>query len=141
MSAAPPPLPSVEPTPTADDAPFWSAAAEGRLVLPRCRTCSTYIWYPRSICPACHSTDIEWVPGTGRGTVYSFTVNSRGFGPWADATPYVIAYVELDEGPRVLTNIVGADVAQSVHIGQAVTAVFEPAGSTQVLRFTPASAR
>lgn len=130
-------LPTVDPTPTADDAPFWAAAAEGRLVLPRCASCSTYIWYPRVICPACHSTDIEWVPGSGRGTVYSFTVNPRGFGRWAEVTPYAIAYVELEEGPRVLTNIVGTD-PESVHIGQAVTAVFEPAETTRVLRFTPA---
>jgi uncharacterized OB-fold protein len=131
------PLPAVEPTRTADDDPFWAAAAEGRLVLPRCRACSTYIWYPRATCPRCHATDAEWVPGSGRATVYSYTVNTRAFGPWADRTPYVIAYVELEEGPRVLTNIVGTDPG-SVHIGQAVAAAFEPAGSTQVLRFTPA---
>lgn len=130
-------LPTVEPTATPEDAPFWKAAADGRLVLPRCGACSAYIWYPRAICPLCQSTDITWVPGSGQGTVYSFTVPYRAYGPFKDETPYVIAYVELEEGPRVLTNIVGTD-PESVYIGQAVTAVFEPAGSTRVLRFTPA---
>jgi uncharacterized OB-fold protein len=81
---------------------------------------------------------VEWVDASGRGTVYSFTVNQRGQGPWAEHAPYVIAYVQLDEGPRVLTNIVGADPDQ-IRVGDAVTAVFQPAGSTKVLRFTPAS--
>jgi uncharacterized protein len=135
--SGPTPLPATAPTPTEDDQPFWAAAAEGRLVLPRCRGCETYIWYPRAICPDCHSTDVEWVAASGRGTVYSFTVNARAFGAWAEHAPYVIAYVELAEGPRVLTNIVGVDPDQ-VRIGLAVRAVFEPAEPTRVLRFTPA---
>jgi uncharacterized OB-fold protein len=132
------PLPAVAPTPTPEDSPFWAAAAEDRLVLPRCRACGTYIWFPRAFCPDCHSSDIEWAAATGRGSVYSFTVNHRGAGPWAELVPYVIAYVELEEGPRVLTNIVDADPA-AVRIGDAVVAVFEPAGETKVLRFRPAS--
>ncbi len=132
----PEPLPVVVPNPTPDDAPFWEAAAHDRFILPRCRGCATYIWYPRSFCPDCHTTDVEWVNVSGRGTVYSFTVNQRGPGAWAEHSPFVIAYVELEEGPRILTNIVGSDPAQ-VHIGQAVTAVFEPAGTTKVIRFTP----
>lgn len=131
------PLPAIPPDPGPDDAPFWAAAAEDRLVLPRCRACGALIWYPRGFCPDCHTSSVEWVDASGRGTVYSFTVNQRGSGAWANHAPYVIAYVQLDEGPRVLTNIVGADPDQ-VHIGDAVTAVFEPAGATKVLRFTPA---
>ena len=134
MSASEP-LPAVEPEPGPDGAPFWQAAAEGRLVLPRCQACGTYIWYPRTFCPACRSIGVDWVPASGRGTVYSFTVAQRGNGPWAGRAPYVIAYVELDEGPRVMTNLVGVD-PETVRIGDAVTAVFEPAGDTQVLRFT-----
>jgi uncharacterized OB-fold protein len=129
------PLPAVPPDPGPDDAPFWEAAALGRLVLPRCRGCGNFIWYPRTFCPDCHTSGVDWVNASGRGTIYSFTVNQRGSGPWADYGPYVIAYVQLEEGPRVLTNIVGADPDQ-VAIGAAVTAVFEPAGATKVLRFT-----
>jgi hypothetical protein len=132
------PLPAVPPDPGPDDEPFWRAAAEDRLVLPRCRGCGVHIWYPRSFCPDCHTSDVEWVDASGRGTVYSFTVTERGPGPWAEHAPYVIAYVELDEGPRVLTNIVGAD-PRSVRIGDPVAAVFEPAGDSKVVRFTPVS--
>ena len=130
------PLPANPPNPGPDDAPFWEAAAQDRLVLPRCQTCGTFIWYPRSFCPDCHTSEIEWTDASGRGTVYSFTVSLRGPGPWAERAPYVIAYIELDEGPRVLTNIVGAD-PQEVQVGDRVAAVFEPAGATKVLRFTP----
>lgn len=137
MSTKSGPLPAVPPNPGPEDAEFWRAAAEDRLVLPRCRSCGTFIWYPRGFCPDCHGEDVEWVPASGRGTIYSFTVTQRGAGPWAEHAPYVIAYVELEEGPRVMTNVVGAD-PDSVRIGDTVTAVFEPAGTTKVLRFTPA---
>jgi uncharacterized OB-fold protein len=69
--------------------------------------------------------------------VYSFTVSHRGMGPWASHAPYVIAYVELEEGPRVLTNLVDCDPG-AVRIGDPVTAVFQPAGNTKLVRFTPA---
>jgi uncharacterized OB-fold protein len=130
------PLPANAPNPGPDDALFWEAAARDRLVLPHCPACGTFIWYPRSFCPDCHAPEIEWTDVSGHGTVYSFTVCQRGPGPWAERVPYVIAYVELDEGPRVLTNIVGAS-PERVRIGDRVTAVFEPAGATKVLRFTP----
>ena len=69
------PLPVREPQPGPDDQPFWDAAAEGRLVLPRCRACGTYVWYPRTFCPDCRTFGVDWVPATGRGTIYSFTVS------------------------------------------------------------------
>ena len=131
-------LPAFGPDPTPEDAPFWEAAAEDRLVLPRCRGCATFIWYPRSFCPQCHSPQgVEWVPASGRGTVYSFTVSHRGMGPYSEHAPYVVAYVELEEGPRVLTNIVGADL-DTLGIGDPVTVVFQPAGQSKVPRFRPA---
>lgn len=137
MSAAVPELPAVAPDPGGEDAPFWDAAAEDRLVLPRCRACATFVWYPRTFCASCHSSGVDWVEVSGRGTVYSFTVSHRGMGPWREHAPYVIAYVELEEGPRVLTNLVGAD-PDSVRIGDRVRAVFQPAGATKLLRFCPA---
>lgn len=132
----PAPLPVTPPSPTPDDAPFWAALAQSRVVLPRCRSCQTWIWYPRTFCPACHTPGVEWLDVSGRGRVYSFTVSTRGVGSWADRAPYVIAYVELDEGPRVLTNLV--DVApDDVSIGQAVTAVVQFDGDAPALRFAP----
>jgi uncharacterized OB-fold protein len=106
-----------------DQREFWEAAAEGRLVLPRCNRCSAVIWYPRHLCPRCGSSDVTWFEASGRGTVYSYTVVHQGEGAFAAVTPFVIAYVELDEGPRLLTNLLGEPGAWTV--GQAVRAVFD----------------
>ena len=77
------------------------------------------------------------MPASGRGTVYSFSITRKGAGVWAEHSPYVVAYVELDEGPRVLTNIVGCDV-DDVHIGMAVAVVFDPTpAGPAVYRFEP----
>jgi uncharacterized OB-fold protein len=133
-----PHLPTTEPSPTLETEPFWQAAADGKLLLPRCNSCDAVIWYPRRFCPSCHRVDdVSWFEASGRGTVYSFTVVRQAPGPWKAAVPYVIAYVELDEGPRILTNVVGCD-ADDVSIGQRVETVFDrsPEGAG-VYRFTP----
>jgi len=104
----PAPAPAVLPEVKA----FWDATAEGRLVLPRCTECQTLIWFPRPFCPNCASTSVEWVPASGRGSVYSYTVNRRGVADlpaYRDAGVYVLAYVELEEGPRMMTNIVDCE--------------------------------
>ncbi|MBV9545045.1 MAG: Zn-ribbon domain-containing OB-fold protein [Chloroflexi bacterium] len=122
---------------------FWDATAQGKLLLPRCQDCDTYIWYPRPFCPACASLRITWVAASGRGTVYSFTVNRRGAADlpeYRQVGTYVLAYVELEEGPRVMTNIVDCD-PDSVRIGQAVELVFHDTGQgTALPRFRPAAA-
>lgn len=124
---------------TAETKPFWDAAAEGRLVLPRCMSCETVIWYPRTFCPRCHTEGVEWVDASGEGTVYSFAITRKGDGPWREVAPYVLAYVELDEGPRVLTNIVDCDV-DAVSVGQRVKVTFDAAeGGVAVPRFRPVS--
>ncbi len=139
-SGLPTPKPPVDPA----IATYWNAANEGRLVLPRCRACSLVIWYPRSFCPDCSSRDIEWFDSTGGGSVYSYTVTRRGQGAYRDSAPYVLAYVELDDGPRVLTNIVDVDVESpdqaEVFVGLRVVAVFDqvPETDTALLRFRPA---
>jgi uncharacterized OB-fold protein len=120
---------------------FWDATAEGRLLLPRCEDCQTVIWYPRPFCPACASTHVGWFQASGRGTVYSFTVNRRGqadLSAYKDAGTYILAYVELAEGPRMMTNIVDCD-PETVKIGQAVEVVFHDTGQgTALPRFRPA---
>jgi len=131
-------LPVLAPAVSAETKPFRDAAAEGRLVLPRCDARSTVIWYPRQPCPACASTDVSWFDAAGTGTIYSCTVVRKGQGPFRDAAPYVLAYVELDEGPRVMTNIVECDPDQ-VAIGQRVTVTFADTGTgTALYRFRPA---
>jgi uncharacterized OB-fold protein len=130
-------LPARAPEITAETETFWRATAQGRLLLLRCDTCATVIWYPRSFCPDCGGRATSWEEAAGTGTVYSFTITRRGQGPWRDAGPYVMAYVELDEGPRMLTNIVDCPV-EAVLIGQRVTVVFHDAGEGAALpRFRP----
>ena len=128
-------LPVPEPVVTPETAPYWAAAAEGKLLLTRCADCGEVIWYPRSWCPFCASGSVDWVEASGRGTVYSCTTVRRGVPPaYADAAPYVLAYVELDEGPRVLTNIRTEDPG-AVAIGRPVEVVFDPVGETALPRF------
>lgn len=135
-------LPAPDPAVQDDAAPFWDATKEHRLVLPRCRACQEYIWYPRGFCPSCGSFDIEWTSVAGTGTVYSRSIPRRGQGAYRDAAPYVLAYVELDlpdgrPGPRIITNIVDCD-PHSVVIGDRVTVVFHDTESGHALvRFRP----
>jgi uncharacterized OB-fold protein len=116
----------------AETRPYFDAAAEGRLVLPRCRDCGWVIWYPRQFCTECGSLSVDWVPASGRGRIYTFTVVRRGDGEYRDSTPYVLAYVDLEEGPRVLTNIVGGDPAD-LGIGTDVVVTFQPTGTGAAL--------
>jgi hypothetical protein len=133
-----PTLPAPTPGVTSDTEEFWSATAEGRLLLRRCNSCGEAIWYPRPICPFCHSDDTEWQESSGRGSIYSFTVVRRSSGEFAVAVPYVLAYVELDEGPRMMTNIVDAELDE-LFVGQAVELVFHRSSSGAALpRFRPA---
>ncbi|MDA3040390.1 MAG: Zn-ribbon domain-containing OB-fold protein [Actinomycetota bacterium] len=129
-------LPTPNPPVTADSLPFWEGATDDRLVLPRCNGCAEVIWYPRHFCPRCGSADVSWFEASGQGSIYSFTVVERGQGRWAEHSPYVLAYVELAEGPRVLTNIIDTD-PDSLSIGDVVHASFDHSEDGRgVLRFT-----
>ena len=105
--------------------PFWEGARERRLVMPRCTACGHMFFYPRSECPECMADGIEWVQVSGSGTVYSFTIVRQPADPaFRDDVPYPYAIVELDEGPRMVTTIVGCD-PEEVRIGMRVTTVFD----------------
>ena len=133
-----PALPVPAPKPNPDTAEFWTAAGEGRFLLKRCTACGEVHWYPRPVCPFCHSTETVWVEGSGRGSIYSYTVVRRAYGPWKEAAPYAIAYVTLEEGPTIMTNIVDCDV-EALQIGDPVELVFHDAGDgAAVPRFRPA---
>lgn len=124
--------PLAAPLTDAASAPFWAAAKEGRLMSRRCTACAKLHWYPRPVCPFCQG-DTEWETLGGQGTVYSVSL-TRKAGP----IPYAIAYVTLDEGITLLTNIVDCDLEQ-VRIGQRVRVCFKPAeGDARVPMFTPA---
>jgi uncharacterized OB-fold protein len=104
---------------------FWEACARHELVLQRCGQCGELRFYPRALCPLCLSSKTEYVRASGRGTVYTFTVTHQNQAPgFRDELPYVMAYVELAEGPRLLTNVVGV-APDEVKIGMPVQVVFE----------------
>ena len=113
------------PVPTPETRPFWEAARRHELCLQRCRTCGAHVFYPRAACPRCFGADLEWRRVSGRGTLLTFTVVERGQRGFPLGPPYVIAIVELAEGPRLMTNLVGIepDPAQ-IRIGMAVEVVF-----------------
>jgi uncharacterized OB-fold protein len=134
-------LPAPAPVVLPEIKTFWDATAAGKLLLPRCEDCGHVIWYPRPFCPDCGSLRVNWIEASGRGTVYSFTINRRGTADlpeYRQVGTYVLAYVELEEGPRVMTNIVDCE-PESVRIGQAVQVVFHDTGQGSALaRFRPA---
>jgi len=113
----------------ADSAPYWEGARHDKLLLQRCGDCGALRFFPRYLCTACGSDRTEWAEASGRGTVHSFTIVHRAAFPGFQAiTPYVVALIDLEEGPRMMTNIVGDD-AHDVMIGDAVTVVFEERGT------------
>jgi uncharacterized protein len=133
------PLPTPAPRRTTETEEFWAATAEHKLLLRRCDDCGNPIWYPRTFCPDCGSFDTSWSEASGRGTVYAFTVVHRSnLEGYRQASPYVVAYVELEEGPRIMTNIVGCE-PDAVRVGLPVRVVFHDTGEGSALfRFEPA---
>jgi uncharacterized OB-fold protein len=132
-----PQLPTPAPNVTVETEPFWDATAEGIFLLQRCLTCGVLIWYPRYACPDCHGTATAWEQASGRATVYSYTVVSRGVAEYLGSSPFIFAVVELEEGPRITTNIVQCAL-DAVHIGQAVEVVFADTGQgSSLTRFRP----
>src|SRR5439155_5388620 len=90
--------------------PFWDATVAGQLSMPRCRACSAFTWPPQPGCGECGNAELEWTQLSGRGRVYSFTVIRQVVGGAARAfepdIPYVVAWIDLDEGPRLVGNVV-----------------------------------
>jgi uncharacterized protein len=108
------------PVPDAISEPFWAGLRGGELRLQRCQTCGKHQFYPRAACRHCGSMELEWTPASGRGTVHSYTVIHRtGIAGWREEVPYVVALVDLDEGPRMQSNIVGCQPTE-VQVGAPV---------------------
>ena len=111
---------------------FFDKAREGRLFIKACTSCGKQHWYPRALCPFCMG-ETEWRDASGRGTIYSVSVTRR-----AGPEPYAIAYVTLDEGVTLLTNIVDCDL-DTLRIGDRVEVTFKPAeGGAVIPMFRPA---
>ena len=128
------------PLPTPETRPFWEAARRHELQLRRCRACGRHHFYPRAACPHCLSADLEWRRASGRGTLHTFTVVHRGQRDFPLPAPYVIAIVELAEGPRLMSNLVGIEPDPAkIRIGLPVEVVFDDVTSEIALpRFRPA---
>jgi uncharacterized OB-fold protein len=123
-------IPAPEPSP--ETKAFWEGAAQGKLLIKKCRACGQMHYYPRALCPFCFSDATEWQAAAGTGTIYSYSVMRRA------EVPYAIAYVTLDEGPTMMTNLVSCDF-DALRIGQRVRLAFTPtAGGPPVPTFTPA---
>jgi uncharacterized OB-fold protein len=117
---------------TPETRPFWEATAAGTLLIKKCGACGELHHYPRPLCPFCGRDATEWVPASGRGTIYSYSVMRRV------PAPYAIAYVTLAEGVTMMTNIVDCDL-DAIRVGQPVKVVFKPTeGGPPVPMFTPA---
>ena len=130
-------LPTPAPTVTQANAAFWAATAEGRFQLQRCNECDTVLWFPRRHCPSCWTENVSTFDASGKGVVYSFTVIRKGAMAYKESGPFVIAYVELAEGPRVMTNLVDCDV-ETVKVGMPVEVVWHDTGQGNALyRFRP----
>ncbi|WP_084187648.1 Zn-ribbon domain-containing OB-fold protein [Mycobacterium paraffinicum] len=120
------------PVPDQDSEGYWGATARGELLLQRCEDCANVQHYPRLFCTRCHGPRLTWTPASGRGVIYSRTVVRRAPTQALRAeAPYVIAIVELEEGPRVFANVVDSPV-DDVVIGKTVTVGFRDQGGVSV---------
>ncbi|OAH14836.1 Zn-ribbon domain-containing OB-fold protein [Streptomyces jeddahensis] len=131
------------PEPDAFTRPYWDAAAEGRLLLRRCRSCGRAHHYPREFCPHCWSEDVAWERASGRATLYTWSVVHRNdLPPFGTRTPYVAAVVDLEEGPRMMTEVVECEEG-ALRIGMGLEAAFQalPGGDFVVPGFRPAGGR
>ena len=130
------------PRPDEESRWYWEACARRELYLQRCRGCSAIRSYPRAVCPECLSSATDYLRASGRGTVYTFTVTHQNQAPgFREQLPYVLAWIELEEGPRILSNVVGCP-PEKVSIGMPVEVDFEEFGENVALPvFKPSQSR
>ena len=115
------------PVPTELTRPYWESAKQGELRIQHCQACGHWQFYPRPFCLRCESEDLQWQRTAGLGSIYTFTVNHRAPNPFMKARlPYVVAIVQLDEGPRLMANVLDAKPGE-VAIGKRVQVRFEAA--------------
>ena len=122
--------------------PYWLSGQAGKLSLPKCRSCGQAHWYPRLYCPHCSGESLEWITCSGKGVIHTFTVVRQSGHPYfKNKVPYVLAMIDLEEGPRLMSNIIDCDV-EKVAIGAPVTVVFERLGEdVNVPLFKPAGGK
>lgn len=127
------------PRPTPETQPFWDATARGELHLQRCRPCDAHYFPPRPFCPTCHGDDVVWERLSGRGRLHTYLINHRPAPGFEDEAPYAIAVVELDEGPRMMANIVGVEsTPEHLELDMELTVTFEERDGMHIPQFRPA---
>jgi uncharacterized OB-fold protein len=115
-----------EPPISAVSQPFWDATRSKRLVIQHCTACDRAVWFPRVACPHCLSQELEWRESQGSGTIYAVSVQYRpGNAQMRDRVPYAVVLIDMAEGVRIMSNVVGCDV-DDVIIDKPVTAAWEP---------------
>ncbi len=99
------------PTPMTPEAkPYWDGLRMGKLMLPKCNDCGAAFFYPRILCPHCHSRNVGWIQASGKGKLYSFEIAYRTFNPaFKVEAPFILAMVELEEGPRMMSNLINIE--------------------------------
>jgi hypothetical protein len=113
------------PHPTPDTATYWEGCRNGKLMIQRCSACGHYQFYPRLLCTECMSAEVESIQASGCGKVVSYTIVRQAISQaYAADVPYVVALIRLDEGPTMMSNVIGCDPEQ-VEIGMPVEAIFE----------------
>lgn len=129
----------IEPIPDESSAPYWEGIRNGKLLLQRCKACGTLQFYPRSMCVACLTPDPDWVEATGRGNIHTFsTVHRTSDERFSHLVPYILAIVELDEGPRMMARILARSQEQ-IRCDDPVRLVFEKTGNYTLPQFVPLS--
>jgi uncharacterized OB-fold protein len=114
------------PSPDLETQPFWDGCKEGRFLIRHCNACGEDHFYPRPFCPTCWSDDVAWKEASGRATLYTFSiVHQNDLPPFGERVPYVAAIVDLEEGPRVMTNIEGVE-HDALRIGMPLVVDYKP---------------
>jgi uncharacterized protein len=127
------------PRPAPESVPYWKAASQHRLEIPRCNACSKFYFPPARSCPHCLSADVGFAPASGRGKVFSFVIFDRVYHPaFESEMPYAVALIELAEGPRLISNVVGVK-PNDLRCDMPVKVVFEDvAEGISIPKFAPA---
>jgi hypothetical protein len=127
------------PKPTPETQPYWEGTAAGELRLQRCASCSKAYFYARPSCPFCGSKDVSWFAASGRGKLHTYVISHRAAPGFEAETPYAIAIVELEEGPRMMSNIVGIEnTPENLVLDMDLQVGFRAQGDQFVPVFSPA---
>jgi hypothetical protein len=130
------------PIPTPESKPFWDGCREGELRLQRCVACDRFYFPPQSTCPNCASDEITWAALSGRATLHTYLINHTPAPGFEEDAPYAIAIVQLEEGPRMMSNIIGVDnTPEALVLDMDLEVVFVPRGDVALPQFRPARPR